>query len=86
MPVEFVQMNGEWPTDEDLKALSEPIQIPCPQPVVVEAPKIQILKEDDSQLKFEVKELTSDEKAVRLYPKPNDNSYFENFNLKQVNL
>jgi hypothetical protein len=79
-------MNGEWPTDEDLKALSEPIQIPCPQPVVIEAPTIQILKEEDTQLKFDVKEVITNESAVKLYPNSNDYSYYENFNLKQINL
>ncbi|CAF0784835.1 unnamed protein product [Brachionus calyciflorus] len=90
IPPEQVNYPPEWPSQEKINLLAEPIYIPAPQPIVIPAPNILTLQDNSDVEKYykrsNISE-TSIKPTVTYYPPiDNDQNQMKNFGIRQLNV
>lgn len=90
LPPEHVNYPADWPSQDKINLLAEPIYIPAPQPIVIPAPNIITMQGnnfDDVNLhKLDLPEDVVKSK-VTYYPSINsDQENFNTFGIRQINL
>lgn len=91
LPPEHVNYPADWPSQDKINLLAEPIYIPAPLPIVIPAPNIITLQDngfyDDNAInKSDLPEEIVKSK-VTYYPSiSNDQANLNNFGIRQINL